>query len=140
VNALLVDQYGAALPASDAPAVIHPAWEKGYASGAACAPNDDLLTNMVGVSLDCMLDETQPDHDRERSYENMTGFVAGYHDMMAVKPLLFLTRQQTAHVNRLPRRIRRAWLSEYERGCRQWQRRGGAMIGGNRPVLPEIPG
>ena len=140
MKSLLVDSTGVPLPPSDAPEVIHPAREKGYESGAACAPNEQLLTDLIGVTIDCLLDETQTERDRERSYENLIGFLAGYTDMMAVRPLLFLTRQLTAKVNRLPRRIRRAWFSEYERGVRAWRKRGGTLVEGNRPVLPEIPG
>lgn len=119
---------------------VHPAREKGREAGAACAPNEDVLVQVLDAALTCMLDETQAERDRERAYENCIGFAEGFAAMMEVKPLLFLTRQQTAHVERLPRRIRRAWFSLYRSGVRRWQRAGGNMVAGNRPELPEIPG
>jgi len=140
MKSLLVDASGVPLPPSDAPEVIHPQREKGYEAGAASAPNEKLMEDLIELTIGYLLDETQPVRDLERSYENLLGFLAGYNDMMAVKPLLFLTRQQTAKVERLPRRIRRAWFSEYERGVRAWRKRGGTLVEGNRPVLPEIPG
>jgi hypothetical protein len=96
---------------------------------------------MMGVidgTLGCALDESQPDDMREKSAWYAAGFAKGWSEIMMVQPLFLLTRQQTARVQSLPRRVRKAWESEYRRGVRQWQRAGGNMSG-RRPVLPEIP-
>lgn len=120
--------------------VVRPAREQGREAGAVTAPNEDVFVQVIDAALTCMLDETQRESDRERAYENVIGFAEGWAAMMDVKPLLFLTRQQTAKVNALPRKFRLAFMSEYKRGVRQWQRRGGALVAGNRPVIPVPPG
>lgn len=119
--------------------VLHPYREQGRDAGKASAKDDEtVLAECLGASLDCLLDDAQPAAVKEKSFEYVQGFAEGWAEMMAVKPLQFLTRQQTDRVANLPRRIRRAWMSEYERGKRRWVRSGGALSG-KRPVLPEIP-
>lgn len=116
----------------------HPQRVAGISAGRGCAGDLSKIEHVIDYGLACALDETQPDDLREKSAEYAIGFAQGWHEIMMVTPLFLLSRQQTARVNSLPRRIRRAWLSEYERGVRQWRRAGG-NLGGRRPVLPEIP-
>ena len=123
--------------------VLHPAREQGRINGREAAgggrtPNVDLYAAVIDASLTCVLDETQQERDRERSGENLRGFAEGWAEMMAVEPLQFLTRIQTARVLSLPRRIRMMWIAEHRRACRRWARAGGA-VSGKRPVLPSIP-
>lgn len=121
---------------------IHPQREQGRGSGRAHAGADEkatkLYVDVIDATLTALLDESTPEHIADKTFEHFLGFIEGWSEMMEVEPLLFLTRQQTARINTLPRRLRLAWMSEYKRGVRQWQRRGGA-VEGNRPVLPEIP-
>lgn len=118
--------------------VIHPARAQGRIDGRAQAGKDEIFEQVVEAGLGCVLDETYPESVREKAGENVLGFAEGWAEMMQVTPMQFLTRQQTARVLELPRPLRRAWLSEYKKGCRHWARGGGA-ISGKRPVLPEIP-
>jgi hypothetical protein len=113
--------------------VIHPQREQGREAGRASCGKDETFALMVEAALGCVLDETMPERTREKSGEYCLGFAEGWAEMMAVAPLKFLTRLQTARVNSLPRRIRLMWLSEYRKGVKRWRKKGG------RPVLPEIP-
>lgn len=123
--------------------VLHPARSQGRingrnAAGAARQPDEALYLGVIDISLTCVLDETQPERDRERAGENLLGFAEGWAEILQIKPMMFLTRCQTERVLGLPRNVRVMWLSEYKRGCRRWSRAGGA-VSGKRPVLPEIP-
>jgi hypothetical protein len=117
---------------------VHPQRAAGIIAGRNHAGDEEKIAHVIEYGLACALDETQPDDLREKSGEYALGFAQGWHEIMMVTPLFLLTRQQTARVNSLPRRVRRAWMSEYKRGVRQWRRAGG-NLGGRRPVLPEIP-
>jgi hypothetical protein len=119
--------------------VLHPAREMGRESGAKSAEDESVFLQVIDAALDALLDETTPERIGEKVYENLLGYIEGREATLAVKPLLFLSRLETARVERLPRRIRRAWFSLYKAGVRRWQR-GGGQLSGKRPVLPEIPG
>lgn len=123
---------------AEAAGFVHPQREQGIAAGRNHAGNEAVLLGVIDGALGCALDESQPDDLREKSAEYAIGFAQGWHEIMMVQPLFLLTRQQTARVNSLPRRIRLAWLAEYKRGVRRWQRAGG-NLSGKRPVLPQIP-
>lgn len=135
----LTTTYDAAEPGAPLPdGWIHPARAAGIAAGRNHAGNEAVLIGLIEHGLGCALDESQPDDLREKSAEYAIGFAQGWREIMMVTPLFLLTRQQTARVQSLPRRVRLAWMSEYNRGVRRWQRAGGTLSG-KRPVLPEIP-
>lgn len=117
---------------------VHPQRTSGIAAGRNHAGNEGVLLGVIDGALGCALDESQPDDLRQKSAEYALGFAQGWHEIMMVTPLFLLTRQQTARVLSLPRRLRVAWMAEYKRGVRRWQRAGGTLSG-KRPVLPEIP-
>lgn len=133
----LLDAYGH--PVQAEVNTWHPAREKGYASGAACCDDEALYTQVVDIALGALLDETTPEHIAEKVYEHLCGYVEGRTEMLAVQPLQFLTRQQTAQVAHLPRRLRLAWTSLYKRAVKRWRHAGGTLSG-RKPVLPAIPG
>lgn len=132
--AVLTATYETELP----PDWVHPQRTAGIAAGRNHAGDEKVIDGVIEYSLGCALDESQPDDMREKSAEYAIGFAQGWHEIMMVQPMFLLTRQQTARVLSLPRAVRRAWKSEYDRGVRQWQRAGGTLSG-RRPVLPEIP-
>jgi hypothetical protein len=117
---------------------VHPARAAGVIAGRNHAGDETVLLGVAEHGLGCALDEAQPDDLREKSAEYVIGFSQGWSELMMVQPLFLLTRQQTARVQSLPRRIRRAWLAEYHRGVKHWQRAGG-NLSGKRPELPMIP-
>lgn len=117
---------------------VHPARQAGLVAGRNHAGDENVLLGLIEHGIGCALDESQPDDMREKSGEYVLGFAQGWREIMMITPLFLLTRQQTARVQSLPRRVRRAWLAEYERGVRRWQRAGG-NLSGKRPVLPQIP-
>jgi hypothetical protein len=123
---------------AEAAGYIHPQRTAGVVAGRNHGGDEGVLLGVIEYALGCALDETQPDDLREKSAEYAIGFAQGWNEILMVQPLFLLTRQQTARVNSLPRRVRRAWLAEYQRGVRHWQRAGG-NLSGKRPVLPEIP-
>lgn len=123
---------------AEAAGYVHPQRTAGIAAGRNNAGNDAVMEGVIDGTLGCALDESAPDDMREKCAEYAIGFAQGWHEILMVQPLFLLTRQQTARVNSLPRRVRLAWLSEYNRGVRRWQRAGGTLSG-KRPVLPEIP-
>lgn len=125
---------------------MHPARRHGMTAGMVAAggrqPNEEIYVQVIDAVLTSLLEEREddtPTPEHEASYENLCGFVEGFAKMMEVKPLLFLTRAQTAHVEALPRPIKLAWRAEYRRSVKKWKRAGGALSG-KRPVLPSIPG
>ncbi len=133
----LTATYDTSEPADQA-GYVHPQREQGLAAGRNHAGNEAVMEGVIDGALGCALDESQPDDLREKSAEYAIGFAQGWHEIMMVQPLFLLTRQQTGRVQSLPRRVRLAWMAEYKRGVRRWQRAGGTLSG-KRPVLPEIP-
>jgi hypothetical protein len=113
-------------------------FDAGQRAGRESAGKDEVLDQVVDAALTGLLDEGSPEHVREKIFANIVGFATGWAEVMAVKPLNFLTRQQTARVLSLPRDIRRAWRSDYDRGIKKWNAAGGALLG-RGPILPEVP-
>lgn len=135
----LTTTYEAAAPGAPLPeGWVHPARTAGLIAGRNHAGNEAVMIGLLEHGIGCALDESQPDDMRQKSAEYAIGFAQGWREIMMIQPLFLLTRQQTARVQSLPRRVRLAWLSEYNRGVRRWQRAGGTLSG-KRPVLPEIP-
>lgn len=122
----------------------HPQRALGRAAGRQNADNEELYLTIIDAGLTALLKEDTPEDIGEKIYENIAGFVEGRAEVLAkieeTVPMMFLTKAQTARVEALPRNVRRSWLSEYRKGAKQWHKRGGKMIVGNRPVLPVIPG
>lgn len=141
--ALLVDQHGNPARANpDAIEVLHPQREKGREAGRTLPDDKQGETRYlesIDAALTCLLDETTPENIAERVFENLMGVVEGYEEAAAIRPLQFLTRMQTDRVLKLPRGLRRAWLSEHSKAVRRWAK-GGGSISGKRPQLPAIPG
>lgn len=129
----------AATPAEDPARIWGHIFDMGLRAGRSSAGNEEVITQLLDAALGCMLDESQPDDLREKAFANCIGFATGYREMMLVTPLQFLTREQTARVQALPRGVRRAWLAEYRKGVKRWVNAGGTLSG-RRPILPSIPG
>lgn len=113
-------------------------FDAGLNSGRRNAGSDDVFTMVADATLACLLDETAPEHVREKSFANLLGFVTGWSEVLAVPPRQFLTPYQAWCVTRMPRAMRQAWESEYRKGVKRWRTAGGTLSG-KRPVLPEIP-
>lgn len=122
------------------PTWVHPVRERGRAAGRMIAGDEEKLCAVMEAALACGLDETYPEDIREKALLNCLGVAEGYREMMMEVPfpMQFLTRVQTARVLGLPRIVRRAWMSHYNRGVRHWVKQGGSLSG-KRPMLPEIP-
>jgi hypothetical protein len=113
-------------------------YDAGVAAGRENAGKDEVMEQVSEAAIGGLLDEGAPEHVREKIFANLIGFTQGWREVMLMQPLQFLTRFQTWRVQQLPRKIRLAWRSEYDRGVKHWRTQGGSL-GGNRPVLPEIP-
>jgi hypothetical protein len=113
-------------------------FDAGQRAGRESAGKDEVLDQVVDAALTGLLDEGSPEHVREKIFANIVGFATGWAEMMAIQPMMFLTRQQTWKVQHMTRGMRQAWLSEYKRGLKHWRAKGGSL-GGRRPVLPALP-
>jgi hypothetical protein len=112
-------------------------YDSGVQSGRENAGKDEIMEQVAEAAIGGLLDEGAPEHVREKIFANLIGFTQGWREVMLVEQLQFLTRFQSWRVSQLPRRIRIAWRSEYDRGLKRWRAKGGSL--GGRPVLPEIP-
>jgi len=117
---------------------VHPAREQGRMAGRNHAGDEKLMEQVVDGSLGCAMDTKQQEADRRRAGEYLWGFAEGWAEIMAVTPIEFLTRQETARVQSLPDWLRAQWVERYSRAVASWYAAGG-RLSGRKPVLPAIP-
>ena len=129
---------GATTSTDDLTVIYGRAFDAGLSSGRRNAGNDEIFALVTDATLACLMDETAPEHVREKSFANLIGFTEGWREAMAVPVRQFLTPYQSWCVTRLPRAIRQGWESEYRKGVKKWQK-GGGTLSGRRPVFPAVP-